>query len=393
MKTNAIEEKPFELLRRRNGAKFEDEIVRNWYIARQYVNDILINGAESYRESVGSFEPFKPNSNEYLHVVLADDSDCMLAIARQVSLSCHFLNFREEGDDGKPTHRTKLTIVSKDPNIKERLCSEEWLCNLPCYCRYSEEGKAIENDDSYIDIEVNVVSQLPESQNTEIRLVFTPDIVNKYFENISDKCESDFTINTQMAAYTQRMYYIGESIDNLEDVNIHDAKRYDLALDVCQHVKLADPLKPIFDIDPADQCTVKEVLSNIFCSDCFMAKSKVVKELSVNERCDEHEVWIKYNEIISRTEHSRWVVEKLIMGYRPLNEEEQRRETMLQVAPSGKQKLSNYWRGLKKNSLDLAHVDLRSYRNLRRIHPENMKYDSFLNLAIPKILKKIGIKD
>lgn len=391
MKTKAIKERPFELLRRYSGEAFGPGIVKNWYIARKCVDEVLINCAEAGSETAGGFRPFKPNSGQYLHVVLANDSDRMLAIARQLALMCHFFNFREEGDDGRPACRTVLTIVSADPDIKSRLCCEEWLCNLPRYCRYSEEGKETENPDSYIDIEIKVASKIPPEQPSEVRFVFTAEAVDEYFDNVANDDDSVFTIDTRIANFTGRMYNIGEAIDNLEAVNIHDAKRYDLALDVFQHVKLAQILAPMFGREAADQCSLKEALSNIFCSDCFLAKSKVVKQLSADEKCSEKEIWIRYNETISRSEHSRWIVEKLIMGYRPLNDEEQQREAILKVEANGNAKLSDYWRRLKRNSQDPAHVDLRSYRDLRRIHPASMKYDSFLNLAIPKILKKIGV--
>ena len=35
------------------------------------------------------------------------------------------------------------------------------------------------------------------------------------------------------------------------------------------------------------------------------------------------------------------------------------------------------------------HIDLCSYRELRRVNPDDMKYDCFLMLAIPKILEKV----
>ena len=97
-------------------------------------------------------------------------------------------------------------------------------------------------------------------------------------------------------------------------------------------------------------------------------------------------LWAKYNEALSKSEHARWVVEKLIMGFRPLNEEERLEDETLST---NKKRRKEYRDSLKKNPAKLAHIDLCSYSDLRRVNPDDLKYDSFLMLAIPKILEKI----
>jgi hypothetical protein len=89
------------------------------------------------------------------------------------------------------------------------------------------------------------------------------------------------------------------------------------------------------------------------------------------------------------SEHARWIVEKLIMGYRPLNEGERYHDETLHAQFKNKEKRKKYRDSLKRNDQDPAHIDLCSYRDLRRINPDDMKYDSFLMLAIPKILKRL----
>ena len=44
-----------------------------------------------------------------------------------------------------------------------------------------------------------------------------------------------------------------------------------------------------------------------------------------------------------------------------------------------------YRKKLKQNGI---HIDLCSYRDLRRMNPVNMKYDCFLMMAMPRILKE-----
>ena len=94
--------------------------------------------------------------------------------------------------------------------------------------------------------------------------------------------------------------------------------------------------------------------------------------------------WERYDEALSKSEHARWVADKLIMGYRPLNEAERFQDEGL----FGSDKVK-YRKRLKNNASDPVHIDLCSYRDLRRIDPDSLKYDSFLMLSIPGILKRV----
>ena len=82
-------------------------------------------------------------------------------------------------------------------------------------------------------------------------------------------------------------------------------------------------------------------------------------------------------ESLARCEHARWNVEKLLLGFRPLSEKEQLEDEQL----FGKDR-KDYRKSLKKRGI---HIDLCSYRDLRRINPGDMKYDCFLIIAIPRI--------
>ena len=62
-------EKPFEYLRRKNGERFSDETIRNWYVARAYVLDRLKDVA------------ICQESGEHLQVVVNGDSPLMLSVA------------------------------------------------------------------------------------------------------------------------------------------------------------------------------------------------------------------------------------------------------------------------------------------------------------------------
>ena len=111
---------------------------------------------------------------------------------------------------------------------------------------------------------------------------------------------------------------------------------------------------------------------------------------SEQEKISESEAWKRLNFLLSKSEHERWVVEKLILGYKPVDDM-QRLEYESQFGNSRKQ----YVKKLKwlSESKELSHIDLCSFSNLRRIDPNNMKYDSFLVLGIPEILKRINDDD
>ena len=84
---------------------------------------------------------------------------------------------------------------------------------------------------------------------------------------------------------------------------------------------------------------------------------------------------------MAKCEHARWNVEKLILGFSPFSPQEHY-EYNRRFGSSR----SSYRNKLKK--IEAHHINLCSYDDLRRIDPDNMKYDSFLMLAMVRILKE-----
>lgn len=378
-------EQPFEYLKRKaTGEKFEKEVYDNWYIARAFVLDKL--------EDV----VFEVDSGEHLRVVVQGDSPLMLSVVRQVALSAHYVNYDEENPVETKRKRTVITIVSQNPKIMEELQKEEYLYNLPKYCKWSQNG-IVHNADSYIDIEIEIVRDCFEEEQGNVKVVREEEL--KAFCCLKPEHEI-FWIDTRKAQYAGRMYDLGGLIDNLPAENIHNAHRYAMALDVYQFRRLLEPLKELVNDEKwsKNQVKVKGGLSNVFCADRFetiekeVAKSKEkeienCREEAVKDGMRKADFWEKYNEALSKSEHSRWVAEKLIMGFSPLNNEERLLDESL--APYKKRR-KEFRDSLKNDENRLAHIDLCSNSDLRRVNPEDMKYDSFLMLAIPKILEKIG---
>ncbi len=381
MKKEIVRERPFEFLRRRDtNEPFPEETVRNWYIARAYVLDKLNDIS------------FAPDSAQSLHAVVGGDSPLMLAVVRQLALSAHYPNFVEYDAYNRLvcSHRTVITLVTRRDaaSIQRELEKEENLGNLLQCARYSLFGK-VENEDSYLDVTLEVVKEQPVGE--DFVLLTEEDAMAFASARPSDEL---FTIDTRKAIYASRVYSLGAVIDNLPYEDINSAGRYNRALDTFQYKVLQDK-KGLQLISPkweADPMAAKNGLSNVICSDCFAFRELAIQQqypagrkLSERERTA---IWEKNILALSLSEHGRWIVEKLILGFSPLSERERKEYGSLFGS-----KRAAYSRQLKSNAAHPAHIDICSYRDLCRIDPDSLKYDSFLMLAIPLILDAIRKAD
>ena len=377
-----LTEKPFEYMKRKkDNEPFDKGVVENWYKARAFVLDKLKDVA------------FEPTSSDHLHVVVdVDQKDkqlcpLMLSVVRQIALSAHYLNFLEGSEKEEPRHRTVITLVSKNPQLRKELDKEEYLCNLLSYCKcVYEDTKTEENNDSYIDLEFHFVPEWTD----DAKYRFKEKDVEDFCEMKLNQGEDIFSIDTRMASYAKRMYDLGANIDNLPAEDIHCTERYSVAIDVFRYKMLNSSARSIIEEDEWEGkniCKIKEGLSNILCADCFKIRERSIEACRGKKFKNTMKLWAEYNEPLSKSEHSRWVVEKLITGYRPLNDEERAHDASLQMQGSGKSK--EYRNKLKRRDEDPAHIDLCSYSELRRTNPNDLKYDSFLMLAIPVILHKV----
>lgn len=443
----ALMEKPFEYMKRKeNNAFFEEDVVKNWYKARAFVLEKLKDVAfEPTSNNHLHVVVDVDDKNKKL-------SPLMLSVVRQIALSAHYINFFEGDEYEGPRNRTVITLVSENPHVKKELEKEEYLCNLLSYCKCvfedSETGNSkTENNDSYIDLEFHFVSKWSDEVTNQLEKTyrFKEKDVKNFFAKEKKPDEEIFSIDTRMASYAMRMYDLGTNFENIPAEDIHCTERYSVAIDIFKYKKLKSRAQLLINEKEWKNksiCRIKESVSNILCADCFKVrersinkpiedKIKVEIEQSKNEfdsnvelwkekyRCklalwvvkflgkrkplwarikgciklwavklkNKKKLWAEYNEPLSRSEHSRWVVEKLILGYRPFNDGERAHDEYLQMQGCGRYK--KYRDDLKRRDKDPAHIDLCSYRELRRINPGDLKYDSFLMLAIPIVLHKV----
>jgi len=367
-------EKPFEYLRRKDGSKFDDEILKSWYISRAFVLEKLSQIA------------FKPDSNSHLHVAVADDSMLMLCVVRQIALYAHYINYHEECEAESCRNRTVITLVSNRQDIKAELEKEEYLCNLTKYCKYVEGTLISEHEDSYIDIEIHVVQGLSDEEKGCCNYIFCKADVDAFCQQKAAQGTDLFSIDTRKAVYASRIYNLGVLIDNFPAEDIHNTSRYIMAMNVFQYILLREDPQSLIDSSWQNHGVARKSLSNIFCTDCFESRQLSIQLCSHDNSEEEIILWGKYNRHLSKSEHARWVVEKLIMGFSPLNNEQRYRDESLSY---DKKKRKQYRNALKNETINPTHIDLCSYADLRRINPNDLKYDSFLMLSIPKILEKI----
>lgn len=421
------------------------ESVENWYVARHYVLDILQFGRFS----------ISPSSSKHINIIIDSTSDLMLCIARQIALVAHYPNF----DETSGSNRTVITILfdsSSEPEIVNKISREEYLCNLPTLCKYSVKtwnGKdAIitfeENKHSYIDIELefidikghksddylssNNIVQKEYIGRDDTYLLIKEETVRAKLKDENIKAIS--TINIKNARRTNMVYCVGGDIDNLAPDDPNTADRYSRALhyfcyqqnenDIQKQwdgfFKKDDDGKPTDCID--GQIAVRNLLSNVYCSDCFESRLRSVvtqnnlkkqfqgdwfknlrcrysnyyKDIMSDKPYDIDQktlIWLlnkKYRQVLrivkeniaslAMCEHARWNVEKLINGFVPFTAKEHYEDNIRFGASR-----NSYRKKLKKKT---HHIDLCSYQELRRINPSDMKYDCFLMMAMVRILKE-----
>lgn len=440
--------------------------IENWNKARRYVLTVL---PQRERHSPLNGIGFSPSSGKHLHVIIIGISELMLCIARQIALIAHYPNFYEEGGG----NRTVITIVYNSSDLQENksiidhISKEEYLCNLTLLCKYTikkwdgEKETEIkkENEYSFIDIELELVAtnvnegceymkwkkytSKDYDENASTIIVSEDDVKN---DDLMNPDNPDYyktmPIDIRNARRANMVYYIGADIDNLPPDDPNTVERYSRALHYfCYQQSKEDTFdkwNSFFKKDGngeytttvKDQIELRNLLSNVFCADCFesrlrsvvtidaikaeFAKSiffrskylfswqghrfkskfddfKNIKEINKDmfdwllqyEYCKVLRI-VKANlTVLAKCEHARWNVEKLILGFSPLSD----KERMADEQKFGEAR-KQYRKKLKKDSKCPKHIDLCSYHDLQRLNPADMKFDCFLMLAMAWILKK-----
>lgn len=336
------------------GSKYRKE----YYTARRFVLSLFDND---------NFPVIGPNSPDSLHFVFEGHSDLMFAVVRQVALLSHFPNFNDETG----TKKTVLTILCPDVStidglleIKHHLSSPEYLGNLLDYCENEIvlKGNIVAcNENSFIDIKIGIkggIDPIPEENSI---FVITESMLSEI--HIEEK---EMLIDISDAMNVNLIYNIGVDVNSLPSFDFANISAYQLATDVFRNKFSQEDKKNLWlSLSHEKKC------SNLYCADCLKLRYKLISQ---NRHCLQD-----FIDALACSEHSRWNVEELILGFRPLTPSEKYKFSIL----LGKEK-DNY--RISKRDDEKAHVDLCSYQELRRINPGDMRYDYFLMLAAKYIL-------
>ena len=314
----------FKQLKRLNDNEtFSAETINNWNKARKYVLNVLPKKEKcSPLTGIG----FSPSSSEHLHVIVIGISDLMLCIARQIALIAHYPNFNEDGGG----NRTVITILynssdleeNKSKSIIDHISKEEYLCNLTLLCKYTikewdgekEIVIKIENKDSFIDVELDLVeisahdykeymnwrrfTSRDNNDNVHTIVVAEEEVENMVHTDNPD-CYETMPIALHNAMRANMVYYVGADIDNLPQDDPNTAERYSRALHYfCYQQSSGDTQKKwngFFKKDDngtptqcvRNQIELRNLLSNIFCTDCFESRLRSVVTIdAINEEFD-----------------------------------------------------------------------------------------------------------
>lgn len=427
--------------------EFGDEVVSGWYRARDYVlsklDDVRSWGSDGIATSSSNWV--------HIVIQCVDPMAFYIARHAALALHFPNFN-EGDGVSQAPRNGTLITLLynrKKYPDIITELHREEYLCNLTDLCKCTlkmveieDKGKGlkvisenVKNPNSFVGVELELLGfdndDLCYKANEKggMEVVHVDSEVIEEVKNRKCKCELDVT----HARRVNMVYQVGADIDNLplDDPNISD--RYSRALlyfcyqqskgktlekwnEIAEYTNEDDKKGTLY------QIKLRNKLSNVFCADCFVTRlkslfdnkvrkdmEKVIKKAycSVKRSKDDEEIdcetvcittdmlnyMIKNYEkdllklvgnnlkTMAKCEHARWNVEKLILGFSPFSSQEHYEYNRRFGASR-----SSYRNKLKKN--DAHHINLCSYDDLRRIDPDNMKYDSFLMLAMVRILKE-----
>lgn len=328
-----------------------------------------------------------PASQDYVHVVVEGFSERMMAVVRQIALIAHYPNFDEE----KCRNKTIITICTgSEENAGRAECEiieKGYLGNLLQYCK---EKSALKLDLTFEFSPDNIQEYL---KDRELKKTKNELLTSIREEDVKGEAY-DQEIDVYKGMLVNMCYYLGEPVEKLPAYDNSNIKRYSLALDLYGYqAKSPSPIEKWQEIaKPNDEgryndYEVKNKLSSLFCSDCFAGRINSISAVKGKtiRKDDKENLRIvksalqeaKIIDALVKSEHARWNVEKLILGYKPLNEKERYDLEVL----FGTEK-SDYRKQLKKK---YSHIDLCCYKELRRVNPRDLKYDYFLMLAIPII--------
>ncbi len=372
---------------------FDTVVVPNWYRARRYVLD-------SFPDWTGG--GIGPKSSRAFRIAIQGHGPLVYSVVRHIALLAHFPNFNE----GTGKNISTITILyPKEFGLKKLeaeidcLAREEYLCNLIRHSTYilepaDEKERKVKPGLPFLDIQFVLKATDSYSKAPDETLI-TKEGIEKIVENDHDMFLTDRELAAAMLV--NQAYSAGEEISNLSSTENEKANRYGLALKCLNGTKRKITKESWHKnfrnkTDGDDKLTrsqINNILSCIFCADTFESRiqglmadapKRFTHKTLLSNANTIHRLIAGNLKALSECEHSRWNAEKLILGFSPLSRSESYTDEI---------KLNHrndYRKGLKKRDKAPAHIDLVSNADLKRINPDDLKYDCFIMLAMPTIL-------
>lgn len=349
------------------------------------------------------------DSTKYVRAVIIGSDSLSLHLVRQLALACHYPNFNDENG----SHRTVLTIV--DPHSESRDDVEKLKSRLEMItgnllseciwrCRCCGAGTvewSSPRTRSFIDLEFEFVGlgnldvnlflddYLNQAGDSIVSVIDNNDIItqqtsiliedhcHQYYKvdgNRLDDFITDYRIDVRRAQVVNMLYDAGGHLDDIIASNLYKVSAYKSAIEAfCTHTT---EKKRQSSWDSIGDVALK--LSSVCCADGLDAKLRCVNAGHTDlKHLNGEEL-----ECFARSEHTRWSVEKLIVGYRPYTEQERYTDECLFSDPVA---LKAERKRMKREFR--AHIDICSCNDLIRIDLESYKYDSFLTLAADDIIR------
>lgn len=328
----------------------KSDFINDWYFARAFVI------SESMKEMMCRVDS-EGEMKAPLNITLEGTSPRMCAVLRELILRAHYTDFNESNGGNSST----ITILysGNQESVKNTLLKMPFLGN---YLHYLWEEQLY-----FLDVKVMLKEKKDDSK---------ADVTKEMVDNFS--YAKNNAIHTTRAEEANKIYCLGSDLYNLPSIDTANVKIYELPL--------LEFETESFDYNREkdwEHSNIKDKLSNVFCTDTFdlrklmlerRLKKKDIEEKTLKELVENNIL------SLSKCEHSRWNAEKLIMGFRPWTPMEHYQYDRL----FGDQK-KQFYKKLKKQEV---HYNICSYRDLARREPQNMKFDTFLVLAMLNIIQK-----
>lgn len=324
--------------------------IDDWYFARAFVSSDIMKDKMCRVDDNG-------NMTDALNITLEGTSPRMCAVLRELILRAHYADFNEQNGNNAST----ITLLYNG-SINE---ANKTLLFTPFLANYLHYVWVQQLD--FLDIKILLKEKKDDSKI---------DVTEKELDSFS--VTKNNTIDTTRAEHANQIYCLGDDLYNLPAIDTLNVEMYELPLRVFE----TESYKYNREKD-WEHNSIKDKLSNVFCTDTFDLRKEMLERILKNKNTQEKTLTqlVRKNILaLSKCEHSRWIAEKLIMGFRPWTPLEHYQYDRL-FGDDKKQ----FYKTLKKNE---AHYNLCSYRDLARREPQNMKFDTFLVLVMLDIIRR-----